>query len=142
MSLNDTIDAIDALTEACVQCNGPRGDSPSDDFCSETCQSRWLRSQLTESGPSLGVDPVEWRAASDEMYRRLRRFFERYAEEVIPAWSEAFIQLGDAMRGAAPSFVVFDEGPEESPQQRALRLQQTRNVGPRRERYAKRGTKR
>lgn len=34
------IDQIDAIT-GCQHCENSLGDSPSDDFCSETCQTHW-----------------------------------------------------------------------------------------------------
>lgn len=36
----DILDQIDAVT-GCQQCAGPLGDSPSGDFCGESCQLAW-----------------------------------------------------------------------------------------------------
>lgn len=41
MSHDQLLSAIDTLTDTCVQCGRPRGDSPSADFCSENCQRVW-----------------------------------------------------------------------------------------------------
>lgn len=42
-TLDATLAAIDnATAPACVVCTGPLGDSPSDDYCGEACQTAWL----------------------------------------------------------------------------------------------------
>jgi len=43
MSLDTTLAAIDTVLSSCTQCGKPLGCSPSDDFCSEPCQRRWMR---------------------------------------------------------------------------------------------------
>lgn len=39
--MTDLIERIDTLVGTCQHCQGPLGDSPSEDFCSEKCQQRW-----------------------------------------------------------------------------------------------------
>lgn len=42
-TLDATLAAIDhATAPGCVVCTGPLGDSPSDDYCGEACQTAWL----------------------------------------------------------------------------------------------------
>lgn len=57
MSLDDTIAVIDAVTDGCQQCGKPRGDSPSDDFCSEDCQEAWAGggSDTAESDDAVDI---------------------------------------------------------------------------------------
>ena len=50
MSLEDTLARIDVAIGSCAQCGGPRGDSPSDDFCSQDCQEEWWRARSTPDG--------------------------------------------------------------------------------------------
>lgn len=140
--LDDTLAVIDAVTEACAQCNRPRGDSPSDDFCSEPCQRRWLQTSATEPQKVLGygtLDTEAIRAIHDRLTRELRFLAQHFEQRVIPAVSLVFQRFSEGMQGASLSFAAFDESSEETPQQRALRLQRERNTGPRQERYAKRG---
>ncbi|PRX45651.1 uncharacterized protein DUF3631 [Prauserella shujinwangii] len=42
---------LDDTTAPCAECGGPRRNSPSPDFCSEECQTRWLAAHA--SGPSV-----------------------------------------------------------------------------------------
>lgn len=72
----DIIDRIDAAV-GCQRCQGPLGDSPSSDFCSEDCQTEWGHSRvgavLPEAGgimqnivgtlESLGVRVLPWQQA-------------------------------------------------------------------------------
>ena len=53
-------DILDRITEAigCHQCQGPLGDSPSDDFCGELCWERWH----AQHGKPLELPPARARA--------------------------------------------------------------------------------
>lgn len=48
--LAGVLEAIDTVISSCVLCGQPRGDSPSDDFCSEECQWLWEQAQLADPG--------------------------------------------------------------------------------------------
>lgn len=142
MRVDDTLAAIDAVP-GCQQCGGQMGDSPSTDFCSEGCQERWHR----------GVDESEVRrrgvvyALAEEM--RARRVVPPQIQVDLSAVREQFAAMTEAVRVLGAEMVrAFAPlaraarpylSDEESPQQRALRLQRTRNTGPSREQYPRRG---
>lgn len=109
MTPPDAVAAIDtALAEvtrpeesaACGVCGHPRGDSPSPDFCSEDCQSRWHLAtagggvvdggaapdtELPEAAPQrpltwLGPPPADaYRQAGHEVLDAVREFLARYS---------------------------------------------------------------
>ena len=141
MTLDDTLAAIDAATSSCAQCNGPRGDSPSADFCSEACQRRWLQTCASHPEQVLGPDA---NSDVDSVYliaRAARRAWSMQVTPMVEAFNEAMAGLSESVRriGEAISSSSPQESAKETPRQRALRLQQNRNTGPRRDPHAKRG---
>lgn len=167
MSLDDTLAAIDAAT-GCQWCQGPLGESPSQDFCSESHQMAWARQHATDAEAVLGRewqlprrtgDPrVDLMLAAlalatapgpDEHAVALERM-----EQVRADAYEAFRVIREAMQGMVRQFQTAAQGlgkaveafvpaevreVPEDPQARALRLHQQRNTGPARNPHARLG---
>ncbi len=66
MSLDDLLGRIDALTELCCHCERPLGESPSPDFCSETCQEEWHEARAE---PLADVPEIEDTLSPDWLVR-------------------------------------------------------------------------
>ncbi|MFL6144344.1 MAG: DUF3631 domain-containing protein [Labedaea sp.] len=105
--LDTTLTAIDQAIGGCHKCGQPLADSPSTDFCSETCQETWLAersepepvdggqgptSELAEAVPDrplnwLGPTPATLRAGHevlDEVAAFVRRFSVFPSEHCAP----------------------------------------------------------
>lgn len=55
----------------CAQCGRERGNSPSDDFCGETCQWKWHRKRVDRSGTGgITVNIIVHEPASLELAGR------------------------------------------------------------------------
>jgi hypothetical protein len=83
----DFIAEFDAAI-GCHQCEGPLGDSPSDDFCGEGCQERWHAAhaeattiQVRWGTPRVRPHPLDTAVATALGYDAYRR---RYALGVTP----------------------------------------------------------
>lgn len=63
-SVDDTVAAIDAAVDGCAQCGRELGSSPSDAFCSEFCQARWLRDRTASPEDVLGQERTPHQGAS------------------------------------------------------------------------------
>lgn len=66
----DILDKIDAAT-GCQECGGLLGDSPSGDFCGETCQGRWAAQRCHHAATSPAVSPRDTRVGESRSIRYL-----------------------------------------------------------------------
>lgn len=46
--MTELMGPLDGVVQLCQNCQRPLGRSPSDDFCSESCQQRWHAAATTE----------------------------------------------------------------------------------------------
>lgn len=117
----------------CLQCGGPLGGSPSDDWCGELCQRRWRASQadaLPETLTEAFVMTVQEILQSwwNQLAEAVRRWFD---EVFAPAWRSLMASLAEAVRSMNLGLVpALPEGCDDRMAQ-ALRARQTRNTGPR-----------
>ncbi|WP_037345914.1 hypothetical protein [Sciscionella sediminilitoris] len=129
--MNDILDQIDAAI-GCQQCGRELGDSPSDDFCSESCQQRWHAGRAGATRPWFDeVDP-------DAVARMLEAHNALAA--VVRAFAEATAaRLARAFQAASANLPKLTQPRPDAPMRRALQFQQQRNTGPRFDRHARLG---
>lgn len=155
--MTDILDRIDAAT-GCQQCEGPLGDSPSDDFCSARCQANWqagravpLTRYREASRVESGSDGARWCegtavdgwATSAERWLGINGFsLTEWQAEVL---NSAFRRIDNECRVAARALTDFGREfstamaphiaamAEASSMARALALElrKRRNTGPR-----------
>lgn len=126
----DIIDRIDAAT-GCQQCEGPLGESPSDLYCSESCQDTWQshrvgvqrvviqRIELTEDQRRIIVQHLE---AMSHAAQEMGQVLIRQVRLAVKSAEEAFQQL-------RPLFPAAHEGRRDL-MQVALDARRNRNTGP------------
>lgn len=134
--MTDILDRIDQAI-GCHECHGPLGASPSDDFCSEWCQTAWRAGRVdplasTESCGGLVIDIQMdlsgWVTAMERVRASMEGMFAQLSAMQY-AWVDEIqvVDTSSEIRGTEPVLVAFDET---HPFTRAMEARRNRNTGP------------